>query len=229
MTVAERSNVQSAVSAYTLALNYLPLAQLCVGAALVANAPSIGAAVVWSLLWLCLLPPLVCRLTLLLFGTPAGRGLSQSDRAYKVWWFTCQWQAVFNRLPWLEELLRLIPGAYAFWIFLWGGRVSPLAYWAPGSTVVDRPLVVVEAGAVIGMGAGLTGHLGVLAPDGTYRIDIGAPRVGPGAMMGARSGLSAGAELAAGQTLPAGRLMKPFMRWDGSARREIVETSDGGA
>ena len=64
---------------------------------------------------------------------------------------------VFNRLPWLEEILRLMPGLYALWLFLWGGRVSPLVYWAPGSLVIDRPLVIVERGAVIGAGAGLVG------------------------------------------------------------------------
>lgn len=222
MTAVERDIPRNAVSAYTLALNYLPLAQLAIGVVLIgAHAPSVGAAVAWSLAWLYLLPPLVCRLTLLLFGVPNGRGLSQGDRAYKVWWFTFQWQAVFNRLPWLEELLRLMPGAYAFWMFLWGGRVSPLAYWAPGSIVVDRPLVVVEAGALIGMGAGLAGHVGLLAPDGSYRIDIGTTRVGRGAMMGARSGMSAGAELPAGETLPAGRIMRPFTRWDGIAKRAV--------
>ena len=95
-------------------------------------------------------------------------------------------------------------------------------FWAPGSFVVDRPLVIVEAGAIIGTDAGLAGHAGMIASDGTYRIDIAAPRVGRGAMMGTRSGLSAGAELAPSQMLPAGRMIKPFMRWDGSVKRGIA-------
>ena len=59
------------------------------------------------------------------------------------------------------------------------------------------------------------------APDGSYRIDIAAPRVGRGAMMAVRSGLSAGAELAPGQMLPAGRLIRSFKRWDGAAKRSL--------
>ena len=76
-----------------------------------------------------------------------------------------------------------------------------------------------SAGAVIGTGAGLVGHAGTLAPDGSYHIDIAAPRVGRGAMMGARSGLSAGAELRARASCcrPA-RMIKPFTRWDGTAQ-----------
>jgi hypothetical protein len=212
------------LTGFTLALNYLPAAQLGLGAALVASqAMSIGAALVWSAAWIFLLPPLVCRLTLLLLGTPHGRALTQADRAYKVWWFMHQWQIVFNRLPWLEELLRVVPGLYALWILLWGGRVSPLVYWAPGSLIIDRPLVVVEPGAVVGAGAGLAGHAGTLAPDGSYRIDIAAPRVGRGAIMGARSGLGPGAELAPGKLLPAGRLIPPFTRWDGIAKRDLAD------
>jgi len=234
MTAAERGPASIArdrarVTGYTLALNYIPLTQLLLGAAFVAwRAQSLRSVLLWSAAWLYLVPPVVTRVTLLLLGRPEGRGLTQDARAYKVWWFTHQWQVVFNRLPWLEELLRLVPGLYALWIRAWGGRVSPWAYWGPGSLVVDRYLVVVEAGAVIGMGAGLTGHIGHLSADGTFLVDVAAPRVGRGAMMGARSGLGPGAELAPQQVLPAGRMMPPFVRWDGTAMRAIGETAAGG-
>jgi hypothetical protein len=234
MTGGERGTAtiggrRAGVTAYSLALNYLPLAQLALGAALVAwQAQSLRSVLAWSAAWLYLVPPVVSRATLLLFGWPEGRGLTQDTRAYKVWWFTHQWQVVFNRLPWLEELLRLVPGLYALWIRLWGGQVSPWAYWGPGSLVVDRYLVVVEPGAVIGMGAGLTGHIGHLSADGIFLVDVAAPRVGRGAMMGARSGLGPGAELAPQQVLPAGRMMPPFVRWDGTAMRAIADAAAGG-
>src|SRR3954469_6084826 len=73
---------------YTLALNYLPLVQLATGAVLVTTqTASPGALILGALAWIYLVPPLVCRLTLLLFGRPQGRALTQHDRAYKVWWF----------------------------------------------------------------------------------------------------------------------------------------------
>lgn len=216
------------VTVFTLALNYLPLAQLVVGATVAAAlASSRSTRLLAAVAWLYLVPPFVCRLTLLVFGRPQGRDLSQDTRAYKIWWFTHQWQVVFNRLPWLEELLRLVPGLYAMWIWMWGGSVSPWAYWAPGSIVVDRHLVIVERGAVIGMGAGLTGHIASLRPDGTFTVDIAAPRVGRGAIMGTRSGLGPSAELADHQVLPAGRLIPPFVRWDGHAKQAIAEPVRG--
>jgi hypothetical protein len=211
------------ITGYTLALNYLPVAQLLAGAALVASqAASPTAVILFSLAWLYLLPPLACQVALLIFGRPHGRRLTQESRAYKVWWFTYQWQVVFNRLPWLEEILRLVPGLYALWLRLWGGRASPLAYWSPGSIAFDRPLVIVERGAVIGAAAGLVGHMAWIDQEGTYRVDIGTSRVGEGAMLAVRSGLSAGAEIAPHQMLPAARMLKPVTRWDGGKPQRIA-------
>jgi hypothetical protein len=220
------------ITAFALLLNYLPFGQLLLGAILISSlAPSAGSALLWAAAWLFLLPPAVCRLTFAAFGTPSGRSLTQDTRAFKVWWFVHQWQILFNRLPWLEEILRLVPGLYALWIWMWGGRVSPLVYWAAGSLVTDRPLVIVEAGAVIGMGAGLAGHAGVLGADGIYRVDIASPHVGRGAVMGARSGLGPGAGLAPYRMLSAGRMIPPFVYWDGAGKRGLagipVELPDG--
>src|SRR5262245_3035549 len=226
MIVARPDAGRPPLTVYTLALNYLPLAQLLTGAALVTTAATSQAALILGLLaWIYLVPPLACRLALIVFGRPQGRALTQHDRAYKVWWFTYQWQVLFNRLPWLDEILRLVPGLYALWIFLWGGRASPLVYWAPGALVIDRPLLVVERGAVIGAGSGLPGHSGPLGPDGSFRIDIGTAHIGRGAIMGARSGLSAG-ELASGRMLPAGRMIKPFTRWDGKTKQALDPGGD---
>ena len=225
MTAVDRPRTAEhrGITSYTLALNYLPLTQLLVGAGVVASQASstgrdhrvVGGVAAAAA---------AARVPIDVADVRhAARTRAQQDaRAYKVWWFVQQWQVVFNRLPWIEELMRLVPGLYALWIFLWGGRVSPLVYWAPGALVIDRPLVIVEAGAVIGTGAGLAGHAGTLAPDGSYRIDIAAPRVGRGRHVGARSGLGPGAELAPGTLLPAGRMLKPFTAWDGSARRSVA-------
>jgi hypothetical protein len=220
------------LTGFTLALNYLPITQLLLGSAGIwALSDSVASMVVLAVIWIFLVPPLVCRLTFSLFGTPFGIGLTQDSRAYKIWWFSHQWQAVFNRLPWIEELLRLMPGLYSAWINLWGGNASTLVYWSPGCIVIDRPLIIVEAFAVIGGHSGLTGHLGRIGEDGSYRVDIAAARVGSRAMMGAGSALGPGAELVAGRLLPAGRILPPFTRWDGASKQRVApahaETADG--
>ena len=57
---------------------------------------------------------------------------------------------------------------------------------------------------------------------------IAAPRVGRGSIMGARSGLGPSAELAPNQVLRAGRLIPPYVRWDGRTKRPILEPAAGG-
>jgi hypothetical protein len=210
----------SGLTPFTLALNYLPFAQLLLGGVLVWTiAGSPATAALLSFAWLFLVPPAMCRLAFALYGKPSGESLRQDSRAYKVWWFTHQWQALFNRLSWIEEVLRLVPGVYSLWLNLWGGNVSTMVYWSPGCIVIDRPLVIVEPFAVIGGHSGIAGHLGRIADDGLYVVDIAAPRVGCGAIMGAGSALGPGSVLEAGRMLPAGRILAPFARWDRIVRQ----------
>lgn len=197
----------------SLALNYLPLLQLAGGVALAFGACSTPAArFVCLALWIYLLPPAVARLTLAAFGRPAGRATLDS-RAYRIWWFLTQWQMVFNRLPWLEELLRLVPGLYPLWIGLWGGRLSLFAYVSPGVLITDRYLVDVGRGAVLGMKCSLAGHIAVRDENGRFVVLIGTPKVEAEAVVGGEAGLGPGATLLAGQMLPVGRRVAPFAAW----------------
>lgn len=207
------STRQPKLTAFTLALNYLPVGLIFAGVLIAMSIPSAGGRTLFAVFWLYLFPPLFCRAVLAIYGRPHGRGLNQEARAYKVWWFLTQFQVIFSRIPWLEEVLRLVPGAYSAWLNLWGSRVSLFAYWAPGARVVDRYLVVVERGAVIGNGSAITGHLGTLATDGSYTVDVASATVEAGAILGANSGLGPGCRIGSNEVLPAGRLLPPFSVW----------------
>src|SRR5687768_16618078 len=87
-----------------------------------------------------LLPPLAVRAFTLITPIPAGKFPVNSPTFLK-WWFTAQWQILFNRLRILEELLRLIPGLYSTWLRLWGVKIGRLVYWTPGLEILDRPLL----------------------------------------------------------------------------------------
>jgi len=83
MTAVEhtRTTGRGRITGFTLALNYLPLTQFLAAAAIVASqADSLRSAILWSAGWFFLLPPLACRLTLLIFGRPRGRALTQAAR-----------------------------------------------------------------------------------------------------------------------------------------------------
>lgn len=77
---------------------------------------------------------------------------------------------LFNRVPWLEELLRLVPAFYALWIWLWGGKFSPFAYAGPGALITDRYAVEVQRGAVLGFQSALAGHMVVRDEAGRWVV-----------------------------------------------------------
>ena len=212
------------VTAYTLLLNYLPVTYLATGVATTWAVDGTIARWVMAVSWIYVVPPIVCRVTVLVFGYPHARGVRQDAREYKVWWFLTQWQVVFNRLPLLEELLRFIPGLYAAWLNLWGARVSPFAYWGPGSRILDRYMARIERGAVIGTQVAISGHIGTIAEDGSFVMDIAPVTVGEGAIIGAMAGLGPGSRVAPHELFPAGRLLQPFYLW-----QEGRKVRDGGA
>ncbi len=199
--------------ALSLALNFVPVLHLGGGLALMLSAfDGAPARFAFALAWIYLVPPVLARLTLALAGRPGGQ-LTTDAPGYAVWWFLTQLQLLFNRLPWLEEVLRLVPGLYAAWIWLWGGRLSPFAFVGPGVLITDRYLVDVRKGAVLGMKSKLAGHLVKRNERGRYVIIVGAPRVEGEAIVGGEAALGPGASLRAGQVLPVGRHVAPFGEW----------------
>ncbi|MCX6953884.1 MAG: hypothetical protein NTV51_17175 [Verrucomicrobia bacterium] len=81
---------------------------------------SVGLRVAAVLVWLLVVPPLLGRLVLAR-GLPAGDFPVPSPTFFR-WWATWQLQSLFNRLPWIEETLRLVPALYSGWLRLWGLR-----------------------------------------------------------------------------------------------------------
>jgi hypothetical protein len=205
-------------SAYSLALNFLPFLHLLAGAVLVWAVDGAPARVAAALAWIYLLPPLASRIAMQLFGTPQGEGLDQNARAFKVWWFLVQWQVLFNRFGFLEELLRMVPGLYALWLNLWGARVSPLVYWGSGAAVVDRPSVRIAAGAVIGTRAVLAGHLAVKGAHGEFLVTLAPVEIGERALIGAYAGIAPGCRVAAGEEVPAATFLRPHTYWSEGRR-----------
>ena len=154
------------------------------------------------------------------------------------WWFAAQWQVVFNRLPWLEECLRLVPGLYSTWLRLWGARIGGLVYWSPGVAIFDRQWLRIGSRVAFGAGVRLNGH--AIAPDPhcscvgdtaaarphrTTALYLGVITVGDGTMVGAYSLLLPGCEIAAGEITPPLRTIHPFSKWANG--RHVTKTAEG--
>jgi hypothetical protein len=168
-------------------------------------------------LTLYLLPPLVVNLMTWIRPLPAGP-VDLGSPVFLHWWFTAQWQIVFARLPFLEELLRLIPGVYSMWLRLWGARIGSLVYWSPGVVILDRSLVRIGSRVVFGIGVRINPH--VIAPDrdGSTRLFIAPVTVGDDVLVGGYSHLLAGCSVAAGEVTPPFRSLHAFSRWERGRR-----------
>ncbi len=212
--------------AFQLALLYFPLLYLSLGIIILFQLRGLGASLVFAAGWIYLAPPLLCRLTLALFGPPVTADASPESREFRVWWFLTQVQMIFNRIGVLEELLRLVPGLYGSWLSLWGSRVSPFSFWARDILVSERYLLRVEKGALIASQCGLAGHVVTLDDQGRYHLLVAPIRVGAGAILGIRSGLGPGCQVAAGEMLPAGRLLPPFTCWQDGRKQACTNQND---
>jgi hypothetical protein len=178
----------------------------------------------WCLpfLWLLLVPPLAVRLVLAVRPLPRSE-IAVGSPPFLAWWLTSQWQAIFNRLPWIEELIRLVPGLYAGWLRLWGARIGGLVYWTPGLRILDRSLVEVGDRVVFGVGVKISPHLVLRNRDGDLVLLAGTVRIGDDVLVGAYSILLAGCWIGPGEASPGKREMAPFTGWVGG--RRVQETS----
>jgi acetyltransferase-like isoleucine patch superfamily enzyme len=127
--------------------------------------------------WLLIVPPIVVRVILTIRPLPRGE-IAVGSSPFLVWWLTSQWQIIFNRLPWIEEIIRLVPGFYAVWLRLWGARVGKLVYWTPGLRILDRSLLDVGDRVVFGVGVKIAPHIIMPGREGPGREGPG--REGPG-------------------------------------------------
>ena len=196
----------------SLAMNVLPFGLIALGVVVSVSVADGGAAVALFLAWLYLVPALIGGAVTRLWPTPTGT-FGLGDPGYRHWWLMLQLQLPFNRLPFLEEALRLVPGLYPLWIRLWGGHLSAQSFVGPGVMIGDRHLIRVGPRAVLGARAGFSGHIAFRDDTGRWRVTVAPCVVGPDAIVGGDAGMGPGAELAPGATLPAARHLGPHRHW----------------
>ncbi len=177
----------------------------------------LGCRIAAALLALYLLPPLLVRLALAVSPLRAGR-LGMDDPAYMTWWLTINLQMVFNRIPWLEELLRLVPALYSAWLRLYGSRIGKHTYWAAGTRILDRSFLDIGDGVILGAGTIIAPHLVVRNDDGVMQLALGRVRIGDGAVIGGFSALAAGTIIPPGECTRAYLLSPPFTTWKDGRR-----------
>ncbi len=197
---------------WMLLLNFFPLAHLAsVLLIAFANLP-VWERITGALFTLLLLPPLLARIVHALAPLPGTR-ISVESSGFLAWWATAQFQIIFNRLPMIEETMRMIPGVYSNWLRLWGSRIGRLTYWSPGMVVLDREYLDLGDDVVFGAGVRLNGHVILRNRQGRLELAVAPIKIGSGAAIGGYSLLTAGTEIPPGESTRAHLLSPPFTVW----------------
>ena len=170
-----------------------------------------------ALVWLYLVPPLLCRLLALVVPIRS-QAIEPGSREFLAWWFALNLQMLFCRFPFLEECLRVIPGCYSTWLRLWGSRIGRLTYWGGGLRILDRQYLRIGDNVTFGAGVRLNPH--VLTPDAQGRVVLLlAPiTIENDVAVGGYSLFVAGVQIATGQTTRACLVLPPFNRLEAGRR-----------
>lgn len=160
--------------------------------------------------WLSLLSPLLVlygypvlmfRLHNLLYPLKEGRyDLLSPD--YNPWWGGHQLQLVYYACPFLEAVLRTIPGAYSAWLRLWGAKVGKSVYWTPNIEIDDRSLIEIGDHVIIGHKAHFISHV-ILPYKQKLPLYVKKITLGDQCFIGAGSRLGPGVIVDAHTFLPA--------------------------
>jgi hypothetical protein len=169
----------------------------------------------WVVLYI--LPPFLARCLVLIFPIREER-IDIPSRDYFVWWILLNLQMIFCRLPFFEELLRMIPGAYSLWLRLWGARIGSLTYWSPGLRVLDRGFLDIGDKVAFGAGVRLNPHVIVRDKDGRMQLLLADIHIGDGVIVGGYSLLTAGTHLEDDEISKAFLISPPFSRWKNGRR-----------
>lgn len=156
-----------------------------------------------------LLPPALACLSISIFGLPKGK-VSISSKEFFVWWLLFQLQAVFNRLPFLEELLRIIPGVYSLWLRFWGSKIGKLTFWSPGVRILDRSYLQIGDNVIFGAGVRLNPHVVDKNSQGILELMIDNVSIENDVVVGGYALVTTGSIISSGERTKATLLLPPY-------------------
>jgi len=169
-----------------------------------------------SLIWMCFSPSFISLFALIffLYGFPLlvyrihqrfyplkeGVTYLLGDE-YSPWWGSHQFQVIYIAFPFLEAMLRLIPGVFSAWLRLWGAKVGQNVYWTPRLEIADRGLIEIGDRVVFGYGIELYSHV-IKPKNQDLMLYVKKVKIGSNVFLGAGSRLAPGVVVEDGTYLP---------------------------
>lgn len=134
----------------------------------------------------------VCCYRLLNLWKPLQAGHANlRERSYNPWWGSHQFQLFYFACPFVEGLLRLVPGLYSAWLRLWGAKVGKGIYWTPNVEIDDRPLLEIGDDVILGHKVHLIAHV-IIPYKGRLSLFVKPIQIADRAFIGAGSVLGPG-------------------------------------
>jgi hypothetical protein len=184
--------------------------------------PSLWQKLILTLLVLYLFPALAARLIQTTIAIPEGH-IAIGTKAFFAWWILFQLQVIFCRLPFLEELLRLVPGLYSQWLRLWGSDIGRFTYWSAGTQISDRTHLTFGDQVVLGAGVRLNAHVLVRNASGSLELILARIIIGNHTIIGGYSLLTAGTEISSNEVTRACLVSPPFSVWKDGKRVRVSD------
>lgn len=123
-----------------------------------------------------------------------------AKKRYNSWWGGHQIQLLYVAVPIIEAPFHLVPGAFSWWLRIWGSKIGKNVYWTPKVEVVDRGLLDIGDKVVVGHMVAFCSH--AISPvEGRMSLIVRRIKVGHRAFIGAESRFAAGANISEGQTV----------------------------
>ncbi len=169
-----------------------------------------------------LLPPMVLRI--LFRWAPLKNGVSRIDgKSFSAWLASNHIQAFYDALPFLEALLRVIPGFYSLWLRMWGSRVGYGVTWPVRIDVLDRNLMDIGNRVTFEREVQLAAHVRQKLDGGGSRVLVRPVRVGSYAFIGAGARIGPGAVVPHNANVPALAVVDVNQAFGGPTRHPEAE------
>ena len=163
------------------------------------------------------IPPLITRIVLLIHPLKQTEyELFSTD--YYVWWLVFCSQIIYLRFPVLEEILRIIPGLYSFWLrVFWGAKIGKFTFWAPGTRILERNFLKIGDNVIFAADTRINAHVQTES-----KLLLAPITIEDNVIVGAYSLLTCGTVLKSHQATKAFMISPPFSVWEKGARIKNV-------
>jgi hypothetical protein len=172
-----------------------------------------------------LFPPMLLRVVFR--WAPLKHGITPIDgNKFSPWLAAHHIQAFYDALPYLEALLRVIPGFYSMWLRMWGSQIGYGVEWPVRIDVLDRNLMDIGNRVVFAREVELAAHVRQKTEGGGSRVLVRPVRIGSYAFIGSRVRIGPGASVPSNANVPALTVVDVNENYGDTAHRRHPEPEE---